>query len=63
MLYLIIMYIGCYLLLIHILALGYFIKVLNPSLIEDVDSLKAKWSTDTFQSVMETEHRDVRFRV
>ena len=50
-----------YLLIVHILALGYFIKVLNPSLVEEIDMLKSKWSAETLSAVMENEHPDVRF--
>jgi hypothetical protein len=54
-----------YLLLVHGFALCYVFQVLNPQLIEEVDShLKAKWSAETLGMGMDVkrEHPDSRFR-
>ena len=49
-----------YLFLVHGFALCYVLQVLNPQLIEEVDTvMKAKWSAQTLDMA---EHRDVRFR-
>eukprot|EP01038_Epipyxis_sp_PR26KG_P004549 gene4549-6421_t len=45
-----------YLFLVHLLAMGYLIKVLNPQLIEEVDEhLRSKWSYDAMSHI---EHPD-----
>lgn len=49
-----------YLFLVHGFALCYVLQVLNPQLIEEVDTvMKAKWSAQTLDMA---EHRDVRSR-
>jgi hypothetical protein len=49
-----------YLFLVHGFALCYVLQVLNPQLIEEVDTvMKAKWSAQTLDLA---EHPDVRFR-
>lgn len=51
-----------YLFLVHGFALCYVLQVLNPQLIEEVDShLKAKWSAETLNIDIIREHPDVRF--
>ena len=50
-----------YLILVHFFALGYVIQVLNPQLIEEVDThMKSKWSMKTMDMSLEREHPDVR---
>jgi hypothetical protein len=52
-----------YLLLVHICAFAYVINVLNPQLIDEVDShLKEQYNKETLELAMESEHPDVRVR-
>ena len=51
-----------YLVVVHLFALGYVMRVLNPQLIDEVDLMKEQWSQETLAMDMEKEHPDVRFR-
>jgi hypothetical protein len=48
-----------YIALMHLFAFGYVIQVLNPQLVEEVDSYaKAKYAEETFAMAMDREHPD-----